>query len=135
MAIKVFKKINEKDACSELIKKPQILNIQSISNIKPSKFDDMKYYFFINFIFEDGRKFSVSYIFDKENEHYTCKTRSKLFLLLKGFLEVDDECGGIGFTREDLIKLLVNKKFLATAEFREINNKSFPFIKVVNVID
>lgn len=135
MAIKILEKISENDACLELKYKPQILKIKFISKIKPSSLGDDRYYFFINYEMEDGRKFGVSYVFDKEDDYYTCKSRSKLFNLVKGFLDIDETTSnGIGFTRDDLMKLLLNKKFLATAEFREIYGNTFPYICVVNVL-
>ena len=135
MAIKVLKKISEKDACLELEEKSEILTIKAIGKIGQSKFGEDKYYFYITYEFEDGRTLKISYLFDKKEDYYSCTSRSKLFEILKGFLEINKyECNGVDFERDDLIELLLNKRFLATAEFREIYGNSFPYIIVLDVL-
>lgn len=136
MAIKVLKRVDQKEACSKLEKNPQNLKIISITPIKQTTYNPEKFYFYINFLMEDGSKFGMSYTFDLvDDNEYECSTYSKLFVLVKKFLDIDeDSCGGLHFAKNDLHTLLLKKEFLATAEFRETYGKSVPYIIVKKIL-
>lgn len=136
MAIKVLNKINQNEACLKLINNPQKLKIESITSIKQTTYNPEKFYFYINFLMEDGFKFGVSYTFDLiDGDEFQCTTYSKLFVLVKNFLDIDEEnCGGIHFSKNDMRKLLLKKEFLATAEFRDAYGKTVPYIIVKKVL-
>ncbi|MBQ9025629.1 MAG: hypothetical protein IJ104_04525 [Methanobrevibacter sp.] len=136
MAIKVLKKIDPKEACLNLEKNPQKLKIISITPIKQTTYNPEKFYFYINFLMEDGSKFGISYTFDLvDNDEYECTTYSKLFVLVKKFLKINEEnCSGLHFAKNDLHTLLVKKEFLATAEFREAYGKTVPYIIVKKIL-
>ena len=136
MAIKVLKKIDQNEACKKLEESPQKLIIQSITPIKQTTYNPLKYYFYINFLMEDGSKFGISYTFDLvDDDEYECTTYSKLFVLVKDFLEIDEKnCSGLHFAKYDLHNLLLKKEFLASAEFRETYGKTVPYITVKKVL-
>ena len=136
MTIKVLKTINQIEACEILEKNPQKLKVHSVTPIKQTNYNPEKFYFYVNFLMEDGSKFGINYSFDMVNsEEFECTTYSKLFVLVKEFLNVDENsCGGIRFSKSDLHDVLRNKEFLATAEFREVYGKEIPYIKVVKIL-
>ena len=136
MAIKVLKKIDQIEACKKLEENPQNLIIDSITSIKQTTYNPEKFYFYINFLMEDGSKFGMSYTFDLiDGDEFECTTYSKLFVLVKDFLDIDEEaCSGIRFSKNDLRKVLLKKEFLATAEFREAYGKTVPYIKVKKIL-
>lgn len=136
MAIKVLKKIDQNEACLKLSNNPQKLKIESITSIKQTTYNPDKFYFYINFLMEDGCKFGVSYTFDiLDGDEFQCTTYSKLFVLVKDFLEIDeDECSGINFSKNDMRNLLLKKEFLATAEFREAYGRTVPYIIVKKIL-
>lgn len=84
---------------------------------------------------KDGLKFGISYTFDLiEADEFECKSYSKLFVLVKDFLEIDEKtCEGIRFSKNDLHNVLLKKEFLATVEFRETYGKTVPYIIVKKV--
>ena len=63
MVIKILKKINEKEACSLLMKEEQVLSIINIDEIKESTRKENQYYFYVDYEMEDGVQFGVSYFF------------------------------------------------------------------------
>lgn len=135
MSIKVLKKINPIKACMELEDNPQKLVIESITPIKQTNYNPEKFYFYINFLMENGSKFGVSYTFDMiDDDEFECTTYSKLFVLVKEFLNIDENaCAGLRFSKNDLYDVLLKKEFLATSEFREAYGKSVPYIKVLKI--
>jgi len=136
MAIKVIKKIDQIETCKKLEENPQNLIIDSITSIKQTTYNPEKFYFYINFLMEDEYKFGMSYTFDLiDGDEFECTTYSKLFVLVKDFLDLDEEtCRGIRFSKNDLRKVLLKKEFLATAEFREAYGKTVPYIKVKKIL-
>ena len=136
MVIKVIKKIGQIEACKKLEENPQNLIIDSITSIKQTTYNPEKFYFYINFLMEDESKFGMSYTFDLiDGDEFECTTYSKLFVLVKDFLDIDEEtCRGIRFSKNDLRKVLLKKEFLATAEFREAYGKTVPYIKVKKIL-
>ncbi len=118
MAIKVLKKIDAIEACKILEKESQMLKILSVTPIKQTSYNPEKFYFYVNFLMEDGSKFGISYTFDMvDGDEFECKTYSKLFVLVKDFLKIDEKtCSGIHFSKNDLHSVLLKKEFLATAE-------------------
>ena len=136
MAIKVLKKIDMIEACKKLEKNPQNLIIDTITPIKQTTYNPEKFYFYINFLMEDGSKFGMSFTFNLiDGDEFECTTFSKLFVLVKDFLDIDEKtCGGLRFSKNDLRKVLLKKEFLATAEFREAYGKNVPYIIVKKIL-
>ena len=136
MAIKIVKRINQNEACKILEKENQNLKIESITPIKQTTYNPEKFYFYINFLMEDGSKFGVSYTFDMiDNDEFECTTYSKLFVLVKKFINMDENsCSSLRFSEKDLRNLLIKKEFLATAEFREVYGKSIPYIEAIKIV-
>ena len=85
---------------------------------------------------ENGYKFGISYTFDMvSDDEFECTTYSKLFVLIKSFLDIDeDKCSGINFGKKDIHNILLKKEFIATAEFRDVYGKSIPYIIVKKVL-
>ena len=136
MAIGVVNKITENDACALLIKEKQELYIDNIDEIKQSKTSDNQYYFFIDYKMKDGTQFGVSYTFYLENGKFRCGTSSKLYHLLKGFLNINPlTCTGLTFAKADIDEVLKNKKFLASAFVQSVGGKNYPYIVCEKVIE
>ena len=132
MSVKVLKKISEKEACLRLQEKPKVLTPLSISKIKKTDFGSDKYYFSIKFKMANKIYFWVSYSFYKKDDHYECGSQSKLFNLMKKFIGIDEtNSEGFKFNKEDIENILLNKKFLATAEFRKMYDSEFPYLEVL----
>lgn len=135
MAIEVLKKINEKDACSILIKKEQELSVVRIDNVKESTRKENQYYLYVDFEMEDGTQFGVSYSFYLEDGLFKCGTSSKLYHLLKGFLDLNPLTDiGLTFNKSDIDETLTNKKFLASAIVQSVGGKNYPYIICEKVI-
>ena len=134
MSVKVLKKISEKEACLRLQDKSKVLKALFISNIKKADYDSEKYYFSIKFRMANDTYFWVTYSFEKIDDYYQCKSLSKLFNLMKKFVGVNEyNSEGFKFKKEDIEKLILNKKFLATAEFRKMYGGEFPYIEVIEI--
>ena len=135
MAIGVVNKITENDACALLIKEKQELYIDNIDEIKQSKTSDNQYYFFIDYKMKDGTQFGVSYTFYLENGKFRCGTSSKLYHLLKGFLNINPlTCTGLTFAKADIDEVLKNKKFLASAFVQSVGGSNYAYITCEKVI-
>ena len=135
MAISVLKKITEKDACSILMKQKQQLSVVNIGEIKPSTRKENQYYFYVDFEMEDGTQFGASYSFYGENGMFKCGTSSKLFCLMKGFLNLNElDCVGLTFDESDIADTLDNQLFIASAVVQSVGGKNYPFIVCEKVI-
>ena len=135
MAISVLKKITEKDACSILMKQKQQLSVVNIGEIKPSTRKENQYYFYVDFEMEDGTQFGASYSFYGENGLFKCGTSSKLFYLMKGFLNLNElDCVGLTFDKSDIDNTLKDKKFVASAIVQSVGGKNYPYIVCKKVI-
>lgn len=136
MAIEVLKKINEKDACSRILHNPQRLCIVNIDDIKESTKKKNQYYCYIDFEMEDGTQFGASYSFYKENGLFKCGTSSKLFYLMKGFLDLNElECVGLTFDKSDIDETLLNKKFNASAFVQNVGNEKYIYLMCEMVVE
>ena len=86
ISIKVLKRIDQNEACLKLKDNPQNLIIDSITSIKQTTFNPEKFYFYVNFLMEDGSKFSVNYTLDMVSyDEFECTTYSNYLYLLKIF--------------------------------------------------
>lgn len=136
MAINVLKKITEKDACSILIKNKQELHVVNIDEIKVSTRKENQYYCYVDYEMKDGTQFGVSYSFYLEDGMFKCGTSSKLFYLMKGFLNLNElDCVGLTFDKSDIVETLENKKFLASAIVQSVGGKNYPYIVCEKVIE
>ena len=136
MAINVLKKINEKDACSILMKEKQELFVVNVDEIKPSTRRENQYYCYVDFEMEDGTQFGASYSFYLEDGMFKCGTSSKLFYLMKGFLNLNElDCVGLTFDKSDIDETLKDKKFMASAIVQSVGGKNYPYIICEKVID
>jgi len=136
MAISVLKKITEKDACSILMKQEQELTIIGIDEIKESTRKENQCYFYIDFEMKDGTQFGASYSFYCEDGLFKCGTSSKLFYLMKGFLNLNElDCVGLTFDKSDIDNTLKDKKFVASAIVQSVGGKNYPYIICNKVIE
>ena len=136
MAIEVLKKITEKDACSILMKKQQQLLVVNVDEIKPSTRKENQYYVYVDFEMEDLTQFGASYSFYLEDGKFKCGTSSKLYYLLKGFLDLNPLTDvGLTFTKDDIAEMLENKLFLASAIVQNVGGKNYPYIVCEKVIE
>lgn len=135
MAINVLKKINEKDACSILMKNKQELCVVNIDEIKESTRKENQYYCYVDFEMKDGTQFGASYSFYQEDGMFKCGTSSKLFHLMKGFLNLNElDCVGLTFDKSDISETLKDKKFMASAIVQSVGGKNYPYIICEKVI-
>lgn len=135
MAINVLKKINEKDACSILMKNKQELCVVNIDEIKGSTRKENQYYCYVDFEMKDGTQFGASYSFYQEDGMFKCGTSSKLFHLMKGFLNLNElDCVGLTFDKSDISETLKDKKFMASAIVQSVGGKNYPYIICEKVI-
>ena len=135
MAISVLKKINEKDACSILLKNKQELVVVNIDEIKQSTRQDNQFYCYVDFEMEDGTQFGASYSFYLNDGKFKCGTSSKLYYLLKGFLDLNPLTDvGLTFDKADIDATLQDKKFLASAIVQSVGGKNYPYIICEKVI-
>lgn len=136
MVIKILKKINEKEACSLLMKEEQVLSIINIDEIKESTRKENQYYFYVDYEMEDGVQFGVSYTFSSENGLFKCRTSSKLYFLLKGFLDLNPLTDvELTFNESDITETLLNKKFIASSIIQSVGGKNYPYIICKKVIE
>lgn len=136
MAISVLKKITENDACGILIEKKQELLVVNIDEIKKSTRKENQYYCYIDFEMEDGTRFGASYSFYLQDGLFKCGTSSKLYYLLKGFLNLNPLTDvGLTFDKSDIDDALLNKKFLASAVVQSVGGKNYPYIICEKVIE
>ena len=138
MAIKISKKITEYDACSILLKEKQELHVVNISDIKKSTNENAKenqYYCYVDYEMKDGTSFGVSYTFYLEDGLFKCGTSSKLYYLLKGFLDSNPLTDvKLTFNKADIDDTLLNKKFIASAIVQSVGGKNYPYIVCEKVI-
>ena len=135
MAINVLKKITEKDACSILMKEKQEVSIVNVDEIKPSTIKENQYYCYVDFEMKDGTQFGASYSFYLQDGMFKCGTSSKLFYLMKGFLNLNElDCVGLTFDKSDIDNTLKNKKFVASAIVQSVGGKNYPYIVCEKVI-
>jgi hypothetical protein len=135
MAIKVLEKISEKDACSILMKKQQELLVVNIDEIKESTRKENQYYMYVDFEMEDGTQFGASYSFYLQDGVFKCGTSSKLFYLMKGFLNLNPLTSvGLTFDKSDIAETILNKRFLASAIVQSVGGKNYPYIVCEKVI-
>ena len=136
MAINVLKKIDEKDACSILMKQEQELCVVNIDEIKESTRKENQYYCYVDFEMKDGPQFGASYSFYQEDGMFKCGTSSKLFHLMKGFLNLNElDCVGLTFDKSDISETLKDKKFMASAIVQSVGGKNYPYIICEKVIE
>ena len=140
MAISVLKKITENDACGILIEKKQELLVVNIDEIKKSTRKENQYYCYIDFEMEDGTRFGASYSFYLQDGLFKCGTSSKLYYLLKGFLDINPLTDvGLTFNESDIRETLLNEVFVASAIVQSVGGKNYPYIVcdevVVDAID
>ena len=135
MAISVLKKITEKDACAILLNNKQELHVVNIDEIKPSTRKENQYYCYVDFEMENGTQFGASYSFYLEDGLFKCGTSSKLFYLMKGFLNLNElDCVGLTFDKADIDATLKDKKFIASAIVQSVGGKNYPYIVCEKVI-
>lgn len=135
MAISVLKKINEKDACSILMKEKQEVSIVNVDEIKPSTRKENQYYCYIDFEMKDGTQFGASYSFYLQDGVFKCGTSSKLYYLLKGFLDLNPLTDvGLTFDKADIDATLLNKKFIASVSVQSVGGKNYPYLVCEKVI-
>ena len=135
MAISVLKKITEKDACAILLDNKQELHVVNIDKIKQSTRKENQYYCYIDFEMENGTQFGASYSFYLEDGVFKCGTSSKLYYLLKGFLDLNPLTDvGLTFDKADIDATLNNKKFIASAFVQSVGGKNYPYIVCEKVI-
>ena len=136
MAISVLKKINEKDACSILMKEKQEVSIVNIDEIKPSTRKENQFYCYIDFEMKDGTQFGASYSFYLQDGVFKCGTSSKLYYLLKGFLDLNPLTDvGLTFDKADIDATLLNKKFIASVIVQSVGGKNYPYLVCEKVIE
>ena len=135
MAISVLKKINEKDACSILMKEKQEVSIVNVDEIKPSTRKENQYYCYVDFEMKDGTQFGASYSFYLQDGVFKCGTSSKLYYLLKGFLDLNPLTDvGLTFDKADIDATLLNKKFIASVSVQSVGGKNYPYLVCEKVI-
>ena len=135
MAISVLKKISEKDACAILMNQEQELHVVNIDEIKESTRKENQYYCYIDFEMKDGTQFGASYSFYGEDGLFKCGTSSKLYYLLKGFLDLNPLTDiGLTFDKADIDATLKDKKFIASAIVQSVGGKNYPYIVCNKVI-
>lgn len=136
MAFGIVTKITERDACSKLFNQEQELTVVNVDDVKVSKRKENHYYCFVDFRMKDGTEFGVSYSFYKEDGVFKCGTSSKLYHLMKGFLDLNPlTCKGLTFDKSDIDDALLNKKFLASAIVQSVGGKNYPYIICKKVIE
>lgn len=136
MAIEVLKKITEKDACSILINNKQELLVLNIGEIKESTRKENQYYLYVDFEMENGTQFGVSYSFYLQDGLFKCGTSSKLYHLLKGFLNLNPLTDvGLSFKESDIVETLKNRKFIASAIVQSVGGKNYPYLVCEKVIE
>lgn len=136
MAINVLKKITEKDACGILLNNKQKLCVVNIDEIKESTRKENQYYCYVDFEMKDGTQFGASYSFYQEDGMFKCGTSSKLFYLMKGFLNLNElDCVGLTFDKSDIYATLKDKKFIASAIVQSVGGKNYPYIVCEKVIE
>ena len=136
MAIEVLKKITEKDACSILMKDKQQLSVVDIGEIKESTMKENQYYCYVDFEMNDGTQFGVSYSFYLQDGLFKCGTSSKLYYLLKGFLDLNPLTDvGLTFDESDIAEILENKKFIASVIVQSVGGKNYPYLVCEKVIE
>lgn len=136
MAFNVLKKVTEKDACAILLKENQELHVVNIDEIKQSTKKDNQFYCFIDFEMVDGTQFGASYSFYYEDGLFKCGTSSKLYYLLKGFLDLNPLTDiGLTFHKADIDATLKDKKFIASAVVQSVGGNNYPYIVCEKVID
>lgn len=136
MAINILKKITEQDACSLLMKQEQELHVGNVDDIKESTRKENQYYCYIDFEMKDGTQFGASYSFYLEDGVFKCGTSSKLFYLMKGFLNLNPLTDvGLTFDKNDIAETILNKRFLASAIVQSVGGKNYPYIVCNKVIE
>lgn len=136
MAIEVLKKITEKDACGILMKDKQQLSVVDIGEIKESTMKENQYYCYVDFEMNDGTQFGVSYSFYLQDGLFKCGTSSKLYYLLKGFLDLNPLTDvGLTFDESDIAEILENKKFIASVIVQSVGGKNYPYLVCEKVIE
>ena len=136
MAINILKKITEQDACSLLMKQEQELHVVNVDDIKESTRKENQYYCYIDFEMKDGTQFGASYSFYLEDGVFKCGTSSKLFYLMKGFLNLNPLTDvGLTFDKNDIAETILNKRFLASAIVQSVGGKNYPYIVCNKVIE
>ncbi len=138
MVIKAIKeeKISEKEACNVLMKKPQQLWIYNIGDVKPSKRREDQYYCFIDYKLDDDRIFGISYSFYLNNNgEFQCNTSSKLYNLMKGFLNLNPfSTVALTFDENDINETLLDKVFIASVKIESVGSKNYLYITCDKVI-
>ena len=81
MAINVLKKINEKDACSILMKEKQELFVVNVDEIKPSTRRENQYYCYVDFEIH-GRIVLIMVFAKNEMENLSKAERNSLKALI-----------------------------------------------------
>lgn len=119
------KKLDNKTALKMLYDEPQILHVKKVNELRPSKIAENSYYFFVDLQMEDGQEFGISYTVQlNEYDEIWCSNGSKLFALLKGFLNINSfDYKGISLTMDDITETLSNKTFLAKCEAHTYGGK------------
>ena len=136
MAINILKKITEQDACSLLMKQEQELHVVNVDDIKESTRKENQYYCYIDFEMKDGTQFGASYSFYLQDGVFKCGTSSKLYYLLKGFLDLNPLTDvGLTFDKADIAETILNKRFLASAIVQSVGGKNYPYIVCNKVIE
>lgn len=131
------KNINQGDAGRILKKCPQILEINSISDIKGYEIDSKTAYIVVNFKMEIELNFDKVFVLTKvDDDNFECESNTNLFSFLKHFMDIDETTGSsFNFSLDDVRKALLNRRFLATAHVTEIFGKSFSQINVIKILD
>lgn len=136
MAFGILNKIKEDDACAILMKEKQELHIVNIGDIKESTRKENQFYFYIDFEMKDGTQFGASYSFYNDNGVFKCGTSSKLYHLMKGFLNLNPlTCVGLTFDKSDIDDALLNKKFIASSVVQSVGGKNYQYIICEKVIE
>ena len=118
------------------MKKQQQLLVVNVDEIKPSTRKENQYYVYVDFEMEDLTQFGASYSFYLEDGKFKCGTSSKLYYLLKGFLDLNPLTDvGLTFTKDDIAEMLENKLFLASAIVQNVGGKNYPYIVCEKVIE
>lgn len=135
MAIGVLQKINEKEACAILLKEKQELHVINIDSVKESTRQENQYYCYVDFEMKDGTQFGVGYSFYLNGGKFKCGNSSKLYNLMKGFLDLNPLTSvGLTFDESDISETLLNKKFIASVKVESIGGKNYPYIICEKVI-
>lgn len=136
MAFGILNKIKEDDACAILMKEKQELHIINIDEIKQSSRKENQFFFYVDFEMKDGTQFGASYSFYLEDGKFKCGTSSKLYNLMKGFLDLNPlTCVGLTFDKSDIDETLSDKKFIASAFVQSVGGKNYPYIVCEKVIE